>query len=214
MPLPQRPMSIVCDHKTRAVLAFPRSPAAAMWTTMGMLDTFFTTIPVDLPHVNLIVKKYNLVNDHLMCSPKAGEHLIPLPENLITDAYLKQRNLARLRSKYIYYQQSHYNMYLSRAAILPDMTTSTYLLRELDKSDPSNNDFSYGLKQYAEILDLTPEEAYDELTIMTDSASAIRMRHFAWFVKNVNQLNKMTSEEEMSEFSKHCWNTMLNDSIL
>jgi hypothetical protein len=211
-------LNLVVDYHTNAILTFPVSTATAVHVSSGILDTYTTNIPTDLKAVKNIVNQFDLVNDLLQLSYDKVDgqiqYLRPLPEHLQTDELKQKRALAKLRAKYIYYQESYYRIYMNRSVFAPNYTIIPYLLQELNDCDSINDSYSDGIKEYSEILGITEKEAYDELMILTESASIIKMRYFAWYMKNISEINKLFTEEDMQNYSKTVWENIINEQVL
>ena len=211
-------LNLVVDYKTNAVLAFPPNPTIATNVSAGILDTYTTSIPTDLKSVSDTVKQYDLSNDLLQFTYNRVdgkvEYLRPLPEHLATQELMDKRALAKLRSKYIYYQDSYYRVYINKSIVVPNHTIVPYLLSELSECNSEEGTYSDGIKEYSAILGITEREAYDELKVLTDSASIIKMRYLAWYVKNVQEINKLFTDEDMNAYSKTAWQTIVNEQVL
>ena len=211
-------LSLVVDHQTNAVLTFPVSTATAVHVSSGILDTYTTSIPTDLKAVKNIVNQFDLVNDLLQLTYDKVDgqiqYLRLLPEHLQTEELKQKRQLAKLRAKYIYYQESYYRIYINRSVFAPNYTIVPYLLQELNDCDSQTNSYSDGIKEYSQILGITEKEAYDELMVLTESASIIKMRYFAWYMKNISEINKLFTEEDMQDYSKTVWEKIINEQVL
>ena len=60
----------------------------------------------------------------------------------------------------------------------------------------------------------TKYQAYDEWRMMADGASLIKMRYFAWYTKHVSEINKLYNEEDMKNYSKNAWQSIINEQVL
>ena len=103
---------------------------------------------------------------------------------------------------------------MARSVVAPNHTIIPYLLQELNECDSSAGNYSDGIKEYSEILGVTEREAYDELRILVDGASLIKMRYFAWYTKHVSEINKLYNEEDMKNYSKTAWQSIINEQVL
>jgi hypothetical protein len=206
-------LNVVADHATNGILAYPRSPACANYTSLGMLDTYAATIPVDLPHVKLILSNYTIGKDYLMVSRKKGTYVEPMPDHMVTEEFLERKKLAELRAKYIYFQEAYYRYFLIKSVFAPE-NLGGVIDNALKNSDPTISKYSDPIKDYSEILNIKDEEAYDELKLLLDSTQAIRMRYFAYYRRNVDALNKLTTQKELEQYSANSWYKIINDAIL
>lgn len=214
-------MHLVVDHETHAVLAIPKTESVAASVSAGILNTFTTNIPSELTLVKArILKNVDLANDSLQLTYDRDEndkiiYLQKLPENLQTEEYARKRSLAKLRATYIYYQESYYRHYLARSIIAPSFRGMfPSICYEILNSNDEEGNYSAGLLEYAEILNLTPQEAFHELKLMTESSSIINMKYLAWYRKNVDAINTLHTEAEMREYSTSTWAKLLEASVL
>lgn len=211
----RRGLSLVVDHETRAILTECNTSAVATYVSEGIPNTFTTNIPTDLKNCREAVSKFDLRKDLVKLSYDVidgkREYVCSLPSHLITEELKVKKQLAILRAKYISYQESFYRLYIDRAVVVPNVAIIPYLLQELNDCDSDSNTYTSGIREYAEILGITSREAYDELKLLTDNASTIYMRYFGWYKKNVNGINKLHTEDEMTEYSKTVWRNIVNE---
>lgn len=213
-------MHIVADHETFGILAVTRTQATASYVSEGILNSFATNVPTDLPLIKKrIYDRCDPVNDYVKLNYERGDdgnviYICPLEENLITEEFIRKRKLARLRAQHIYYQESYYRLYLSRVAVFPGIGLGTTVAWSLLNSNDDDGDYSDGILEYAEIMELDPSQAYQELKLLMDSASIVNMKYFAWYRKNVQAINQMTTEEEMIEYSRGVWAKLIESSTL
>jgi hypothetical protein len=214
-------LSIVVDYDNYAVLCIARTPATAAYVSAGILNTYSTDIPTDLPAVwERIKKRCDIYKDPLQINRGKDEegktiYLQVLPEKLRTEEWKKKSELAKLRARHIYFQESYYRLYLTRCVVTPSnrgLMSTVY--SELANSNDDEENYSVGIKEYAEILEITPKEAYDEIKLMADGLSITNMKYFAWYRKNVAKINTLHTEEEMTEFSVSQWAHLLEASSL
>lgn len=208
--------NLVIDHETRAILAECRSSSVAVLVSEGIQNTFATNIPSDLKYCNEAISKFDIKRQLVRLSYEQDsdgkiEYVCNLPDHLITDKLKEKKQLAVLREKYISYQESFYRLYILRAVCVPNVVILPHLLNELNACDPSSDTYSTGISEYSDILEISNKEAYDELKLLSDNASIIYMRYLAWHKKNVMQINKLYTEEEMKTFSKTAWRNIVNE---
>jgi hypothetical protein len=206
-------LNVVADYSTNGILAYPRSASCAHYTSLGMVDTYNATIPVDLPHVKALLSVYTLGKDHLMVSRKKGTYVEVMPEHMITEQFLERKKLAELRAKYIYFQEAYYRYFLVKSLFSPE-NLGGCVDSALFDSDPTISKYSDMIKDYSEILNITDKEAYDELKLLVNSSKAIKMRYFAYYRRNIAEINKLTTQKELEEYSANSWYNLINDAIL
>jgi len=203
---------LVVDYNTNAVLAHTDSASCATHVSMGLVNTYSTNIPIDLPWVNNSVKIYNLNTDDLRTNYSKGDdgkvlYLIPLADKLKTEEYYKRKKLATIRAKYIYAQEAHYRLFLNRVTCAPEQMMGLYATMnvELANSNDDSGMYSIGILEYAEVRNITPKEAYHELKIMTESTNTANMKYLGWYKTLVENINKMYDEDEINNYVKGVW---------
>lgn len=214
-------MSIVVDYETSAILAITRTQATASYVAEGIPNTFATNIPTDILQIKQrILERCDLRKDHIQLDYTRDEegyviYIKKLPTNLITDEYLRKCQLAKLRARHIYYQESFYRLFLSRVSIYPgNVGLGTTVAYNLLTSDPDAGLYSDGIAEYAEIMDMELPHAYQELKLLHESANITNMKYFAWYRKNIQAINQLHTEEEMTAYSKGVWAHLAESSSL
>jgi hypothetical protein len=214
-------LHVVVDYETNAILCIARTAATASYVSLGIQNTYSTDIPLDLKDIKQkIDDKFNIHKDQLCLSYDKDENgktkfLELLSDNLKTENLKNKCDLAKLRAKHIYYQESYYRVFLARIVIAPSENRLLSSLQyELINSDPNTSTYSPGLLEYAEILEQEPEFAYKDLKLLLDSASLVHMKYFAWYRRNVEEINKLHTEQEMTEYSRSVWEKLREASII
>lgn len=214
-------LNIVADHDTLAVLAVTRTLSTASYVTEGMFNTYATSIPTDLSLIrDRVYDRCDPLTDYIQLDYTRDEqgnihYVKKMDESLITEEFLNRRKLATLRAKHIYYQETYYKHYLARVGVFPgNFGIGNSVDYSLDTCDVDSGFYSDGIVEYAEIMEMTPAEAYQELKVLMDSISIVKMKYFAWYRKNIQVINKMQTEEEMVEYSKGIWAKLLEASSL
>jgi hypothetical protein len=64
---------------------------------------------------------------------------------------------------------------------------------------------SSDLVEYANINDITPEVAYQEIGIMIETGTLIKIRTFAWMQICIDRLNAESRPAELNKVWLDCW---------
>jgi hypothetical protein len=207
-------ISAVVDTTTRAILAFPRSFTTAVYVSQGIVNTEPILIPTSIQVVDEDLKQYNLNVDILRLTPKNKNWFGIVPDVLVTKSLLERRANARLRSSYIYTLEQQFQIQNFRSRIHYDESVSSHLLSELSKCNPETNTYSYGIVEYANIQEIEPSAAYQELSVMLDSSGLIKIRNFAWFIEYVRRFNMITDKEQLDIEMKNAWQSLVRNAYI
>jgi hypothetical protein len=196
-------LNAVKDISTQAILTFTKSYSCAVAVSQGLINTEPVIIPTSIQKINTHVKKFDLLNDHLCCVPE--EWVGSLPKNLITQDYLDRKRIATLRATYIYSLEIHLSSITSRGIIGFDDSVMPHLMREHSLSNPETSEYSYGIVEYANIHNITPDTAYQEIGVMIETCGLIKIRAFTWMQICIDRLNLITNPADLQKEWKDCW---------
>jgi hypothetical protein len=204
----------VFDTETRIILVFPQSYTTAVCVSRGMLNTEPILLPTSLARVGNELKQYNLDSDVLKLTPKQGHWVSLVPDHLITEQLMKQREIATLRSEYIYVLEQQFKIQNARSMLYFDEHVATYLIDEINKSEPMTDTYSKGIVEYASIQFISPAAAYQELKFMIESSGLIKIRNYAWFSEYVRKFNGLTTKEELQAEVKNSWQSLVLNAFI
>lgn len=207
-------MCAVIDTTSRAILAFPQSYTTAVYVAQGIVNSEPVLIPSSLPQVDSEFKQFNLNTDILKLTPKDDTWVSAMPDMFITKELLERRNIAKLRSNYIYVLEQQFKMQNFRSIIYHDESVAAHLLKALKESDPMTNTFAYEITEYANIQGISPLAAYQELSVMLDSSGLIKIRNFAWFVEYVRKFNSLTTVAELDAEMINAWDSLVRNAYI
>lgn len=205
----------VFDTATRIILAFPRSYTTAVYVSQGILNTEAILVPTTLEKVDREFKQYDLNVDVLKLTPKtAGKWVEMIHDQLVHDELRKKIEIAKLRAEYIYVLEQQFKIQNARSMLHFDEFVVAYLLDEIGKSNPENDYYSDGIKEYATIQSLSPNVAYKEIKFMLDSSGLIKIRNYAWFMEYVRKFNTLTTKEELTAEVKNAWQSLVLNAYI
>jgi hypothetical protein len=186
---------MVIDCNTYGVLCFARTPAAANSVSLGFINSLSEMLPYSLPKREKMLKEQNLdlANDVLKVFKG---NLFPLDEHLQTPVFLEQRRIARLRAAYIYSLETHLKKFTVRSNLQFDPENTVYLMEQIRRSNPANDEFALGIHEYAAIHDIEPAVAYQEISMILDTNGLIKTRSVAVYNKYVQKFNECTTDDQ------------------
>lgn len=186
---------MVIDCGTHGVLCFAKTPVAANSVSLGFINSVAEMLPYSIPRRAQQFKKLNLDLDNGIFKISHG-HLVPLEEHLQTPEFLQQRRIARMRAAYIYSLETHLKRFTLRSNLQFDAENTAFLMEQLRRSRPENNDYALGIQEYAVIHDIEPQAAYQEISMILDTNGLIKTRSVALYNKYVQKFNACVTEEQ------------------
>lgn len=197
-------VQLVVDLENGAVLCRPQSTSTARGVIKGIQNTSVCTLASSLTWKAREYKGFDFNKDDLVWS--VGGNIKPMPDHLKTDDFYAKKQLAQERAKYIYALEVYFQMYLTRVVDFYDQATETYIISELDQCNPLANYYTYGIQEYARVLDIHPETAYKEFKLRYDTQMLARMRNLAMFQKHLDLMNQCTTKEQLQDALKNANN--------
>ncbi len=156
----------------------------------------------------VVVKKVNMATTHGDVNVgRAVENtpngklfdVIEMPQNEINDDWLDRRRLANARSTGITLLEGKLERYLSRVKhFTGDSIFIPYMDAELKKCYPEQNSFTPAVCEWASISQMSPLEAYNELTVKISSVQLSVARINALWEKYVDKINAVADIKEMN----------------
>ena len=202
---------LVIDQENKAVLCFTKSLSCANSVSLGFINSQAIMFPSSLAWRSKELEGLDLKTDHLMLN---NGNMTILPEHLVTKKFLENKEVAKLRALYINSLEVYLKIQLVRVNIFNDENVVTHIHREVNASDPAAGSYSAGVLEYANISEITPESAYNELTLMLDSIGLIKLRNMAWYNKYVSIINTLHTREEMKQAFRKIYNDIYTKALI
>jgi hypothetical protein len=125
--------------------------------------------------------------------------LIQMDQKLITREWIARRQLGNFRARLMIELETHCERYLARSVnFCGDEISLPYIQKQLELSNPDFNIYSPGIQEWADIVEMPVEVAYQELKMKFDSSSISVMRVHAIWSKFVNKFNNITLEDNIT----------------
>lgn len=200
----------VIDQENKAVLCFTKTVTCANSVSLGFVNGHVFVYPSSLPWRAKEIESLDLKKPLMLLEGKFTE----LPEHLITEKYLQQRELATLRALYINSLEVYFKGYMARTQITIDDSVYSFMHQELQTSDPKTDTYANGIIEYAAISDISNESAYQELKLFLDSVGLIKLRNMAWYNKYVRIINSLTTREQMKAAFAKIYNEIYKKALI
>ncbi len=126
------------------------------------------------------------------------EEIIVVNKDLITSdlsRFYELKNLAKIRGQYFEQIENILKTSLTRFDwfMTEDLSSLHFAI---DSSIPSENQYSLEIQEYARILEISPEYAYNEIKMLITSRNLAKIRTIAIFEKYAKLLNDTKTYEE------------------
>jgi len=195
---------LVVDLENGAVLCRPKYTSVAKGVTKGIDNTTVVTLASNLQWKIKEYSPFDFDKDDLVWS--VGGVIALMPDHLKTDAYRAKKKLAQERARYITALEAYFQMYLTRVVDFYDQATEAYIISELEQCNPLANYYTYGITEYARVLDIHPETAYKEFKLRYDTQMLVRLRNLAMYQKHLDLMNQCNTREELQDALKNANN--------
>jgi len=185
---------IVVDNNTNGILCECTSHSIAHSVSCGFINSSVKILPSNLPW------RYEEFNKDLS---KRDEHyqyinavLLPMNPILITDKWIKLKDLAIRRCDFQLAWETRCKMYLLNRNVDYPHTAEFegFLWRELDRCDPASNFYTQPIVEWASLSEVDPATAYQELKLKAESRGLQYIRNHAIHQKFVFLLNQETTQ--------------------
>ena len=127
---------------------------------------------------------------------------IEMPNNGVNDLFLEKKRLADLRSS------SMINLFKWSFGSTRKMSISHIFGIENDitvsllESDPNNNKYNHSITEYSDIMEISVEEGYKELKLLSDNFRTQKIRMFAYTEYFLNKINNSYTKEHLNQINE------------
>ena len=110
--------------------------------------------------------------------------------------------LAEIRKKYLHKLELKTLAYIQRFQGLYDETTLYYIGSALSLSNPDLNKFDFAILEYANMLNIDPKSAYNDLKMKFDSYKMLKIKSYASYEKYKIEINNYTNKNDIKNIYK------------
>jgi hypothetical protein len=192
---------LVADDETRLVYARVASASVATAVTLGILNSYVLALPVAIPHLRNKWDGCDFEKELYQAefSPVSGLSFVKFPDELMREDLLRNRALATSRAYYLHSLEVRCRDQLARTAeYLPDNLTA-FLHDELRKCDPSKGVFARAIVEYAQLSEIEPAAACQELKLKLESCGLVSLRTYALQQKFMMKVNACEAEQDFEK---------------
>ena len=186
------------------------------WCIYTMTPTPFTANALAEGDGDSIVRGLTPQNsaDHARCVDRAFFYnkiwmidnkkntFVEVDPNNVSDSWKKQREILFLRQNAFVHWETHISNSLVRMQRHKWEAFDSYMWEELKNCDPTINQFSKIVEEYARILEIPVDMAYGELKLRIESDNSVRFRIQAMAEKWKRQINRGETQDELKEIRK------------
>jgi hypothetical protein len=127
---------------------------------------------------------------------KATGKVLDLGPNAINQNYLERRRLINLRKPIFIRLLMMVEVATKSTQLAPFGSIEPTLDIAIRECDPSNNIWSDGVEEYAQIVGIEPFAAYRELKLQLDNIQSLKMRTYGLMKLFSDKINKVTTQDE------------------
>ncbi|OFZ28626.1 MAG: hypothetical protein A2622_05920 [Bdellovibrionales bacterium RIFCSPHIGHO2_01_FULL_40_29] len=188
-------------------------PVVSQTVGINLLGGILDSRLIELPLHRVMYHKYahlDFNNEYLRVTPKRV--ISPLDPMHITEIFLNKRAEALARAKYLELLEMISFLSLAKSHMGYPSNIVPLLNQEIQRCDPNLNQYSIGIREYADINNISPEVAYEEIKFRIQGATLTRIRDFAIFQKYVRIFNTCPLTDLESSYFKLREEVFLNAS--
>lgn len=200
---------LILDLEIEAVVCITDSAACANSLISGLTNT--KSVPVPTYYWNRFPgwKDKNFDVDFVKLTDDAGPEIKDLDKKLITEEFLSKRKKSILRRNTLITIERYLEIPLLNSVDYFDSFINFYIKNELENSDPKDSKYSAAVLEYADMLSISPDRAFNELEFMFETQSRLRIRNLAVYKKYSEKVNRSNDQSELDQclkdFYKDCF---------
>lgn len=205
------PIYLVMDLETK--LVYVRAPSAACATSLslGLLNSSAFSLPSQLAHRRDEWDDCNF-NRNLFRMTSSGFQFEPVLAESLPEQQLRNRELALIRSAFLYSLEIYCAGELTRIASYMPQDLVPFLYEELNGSDPDRDAYAQGIEEYAAIHQISCAAAYMELKMKLHASGIVKLRNHAIYEKFALEMTRSQSKAELEAVHNQAFNILFNNS--
>lgn len=197
-------LHLLIDHNNLGILYVSQDVTVVNFLKEGFLEgTVRTIFPsyLDSSQANpqTYIENQELSTRHVSWTNN-GNKLVNLPEEYITDDFLKNKKLAAIRAPFMTKLVSRVNGLLKDKSLTMPFPHSfdSALQTAIDASNPQMQVWHRDILEMARILGWTPEMVYKDTKLKLESSNSFKVKVYALTNKFSSLINKCTTTEEIA----------------
>ena len=140
--------------------------------------------------------------------------LVIVPDDQVSDSWKQQREILRLRQDAIFLWETYTANSLVRVVRHAWQHFDVVAEAELSKCDPTADQFTHIIEEYARIMELPVNRAYKELKLRIESDNVARFRIQAMAEKWKNKINQSNTADEINKVKQEMLNEFWLNSYI
>jgi len=190
---------LLVDIETSGVLCNTESITVANTIAQGIFNIKVAVVPMYIFWTRPQWKDLNFDSDFLSYDDTSGPEIAKTAQHLITDEFIRKRNLSIARRKFLIRLEGFLNSVLFKTVVGFDPTAMSYIENQLIQSDTEKHQYPDSIKEYAQYTEISEAQAYSELKMFAESQGRMKLRLFACYNKYSNKINQTDSEQAMND---------------
>lgn len=145
--------------------------------------------------------RYFFYNKIWMLDSKKNS-FVEIDPNNVSDRWKRQREILFLRQNALVHWETYVSNSMIRVTRHKWEAFDSYMLEELKNCDPTSNEFSKIIEEYARILEIPVDIAYKDLKLRIESDNSVRFRIQAMAEKWKRKINQCNTSDELTAIRK------------
>lgn len=207
----EEPIYLVIDQETKLVYARAPSAACATSLSLGLLNSNAFSLPSQLAHRRDEWDDCNF-NRSLFRMTSSGFTFEPVLPETLPAQQLKNREIALIRSAFLYSLEIYCAGELTRIASYMPQDLVPFIYQELNDSDPDRDAYAQGIEEYAAIQKISCAAAYMELKTKLHASGIVKLRNHAIYEKFAQEMTRCKNKTELEVVHNQAFNILFNNS--
>ena len=125
-----------------------------------------------------------------------------MTDNEVNDIFLEKKRLATLRSlsMIVLFGWSFGSTRKISISHIPSIDND--IMFSLLESDPENNQYDQSIQEYSDIMNISVEEGYKELKLLSENFRTRKIRTFAYTEYFLNKINNASTKDQIIEIDE------------
>jgi hypothetical protein len=200
---------LILDLEIEGVVCITDSASCANSLIVGLINTKSVPVPAYYWTRFPKWKDKNFDENFIRLTDDTGPEISDLNQNLIKEEFLSKRKKAIARRNTLMTIERYLEIPLLNSVNYFDNSINFYIKNELDNSNPDQFKFSAGIIEYADMLSITPDRAFDELKFLFETQSRLKIKNLAVYKKYSEKINQSNDQSELDQclkdFYKDCF---------
>lgn len=178
------------------ILYVSKNPTYANALGQGFPDAVVHTLWPSNPIYQKINQRVVFDNSKSYIFDRNTWDMVKVNPALDGDNFKQTKYQAKIRAKPIEWLMGKIYSYTVKQIIYPHDGFEMNMVYALSRCNPSNNQWSPEISEYARIVGLEPEHAYKEIALQAESNHLVKMRVYAWQRYFLDKMSTVYTQEQ------------------